>query len=376
MTVPATLADDATVVQRILDHIDAKTTDLGDTTWREPVEHYRSDARFRAERERVLSRTAVPFCPSAALAEPGSYVARTAAGTPIVAVRGTDGRARAFLNACRHRGTEVASGTGCERALICRYHGWTYELDGRLRHVPGEHGFPQLDKRAHGLVPVETAEHEGLVWVRQDGGPIAADELAALPTLVPPEFRLLGVDDREVATNWKIAVESFLEGYHIRSTHAETFFPVQFDNLNVVEIFGRNGRIAFPYRAVHRQRKLPPAERTADGTLTYVYHLFPNAMVATFPGRVFLVVLEPVAVDRTRFVTWALTDRDPDDAAGRAEVAAGQTFVDAGTAEDRAVVESIQRGLRTSANEHFEFGLFESLIVHFHRNLRAALGEA
>ena len=77
-----------------------------------------------------------------------------AAGTPIVAVRGADGKVRAFRNACRHRGMQVASGTGCQRAFVCRYHGWTYNLEGRLRHIPHEEGFPGFDKNDHPLVPL------------------------------------------------------------------------------------------------------------------------------------------------------------------------------------------------------------------------------
>ena len=82
------LADDAAVVQRIFDHIDNKTTDLGTATWREPVENYRSEARFIAERDRVLRRYPTGFCPSAALPEAGSFVARVAA-----LVGGASGRA-------------------------------------------------------------------------------------------------------------------------------------------------------------------------------------------------------------------------------------------------------------------------------------------
>lgn len=368
-----TLADDPTVVRRLLDHIDNKTTDLGDDVWTEPVASYRSEARFAAERDGVLRRYPTPFCPSGALAEPGAYVAREAAGTPLVAVRGDDGRVRAFRNACRHRGTQVAEGTGCERAFVCRYHGWTYELDGRLRHVPDAHGFPGLDKAAMGLVPVVTTEREGIVFVTQDA-PIA--ELEALPPLIGPGFRFVGVNEIEVVANWKVVVESFLEGYHIRSTHPDTFFPLQFDNVNVIERFGRNNRIAFPFRAIKKQRALPPAERSADGTLTYVYHLFPNAMVATFPGRIFLVALEPLAVDRTRFVTYMLSDRDPADAGAQAFLEAGAALVDRGALQDREVVCSIQRGLASGANDVFTFGRFEAAIVHFHQTLHALLGDA
>ncbi len=97
------LSDDHAVVQRILDHIDNQTTDLSDGTWREPVQHYLSEERFAAELESVLRRYPTPFCPSAALPTAGSYLARDAAHTPILAVRGSDGRVRAFRNACRHR---------------------------------------------------------------------------------------------------------------------------------------------------------------------------------------------------------------------------------------------------------------------------------
>ena len=83
------LLDDATVIERVFDHIDHETTDLGETTWREPVENYRSEARFATEREAVLRRLPIGFCPSAALREAGSYVARTAAGTSIVAIAGS-----------------------------------------------------------------------------------------------------------------------------------------------------------------------------------------------------------------------------------------------------------------------------------------------
>jgi phenylpropionate dioxygenase-like ring-hydroxylating dioxygenase large terminal subunit len=369
----AALADDPTVVQRLLDHVAHRTTDLGDEVWTEPVEHYRSETRFRAERDRVLRRHPTPFCPSAALAEPGAYLAREAAGTPLVAVRGDDGRVRAFRNACRHRGTTVAEGQGCERALVCRYHGWTYELDGRLRHVPDAHGFPGLDKAAMGLVPVAATEREGIVFVTQDA-PVA--DLDPLPPLIGAQYRFVGVNEIDVVANWKIVVESFLEGYHIRSTHPDTFFPLQYDNVNVVERFGRNNRIAFPFRAIEKLRDVPPAERSADGKLTYVYHLFPNAMVATFPGRIFLVVLEPLAVDRTRFVTYVLSDRDPGDASAQAFLQAGAMLVDRGAQQDRDVVGAIQRGLASGANDVFTFGRFESAIVHFHRTLHALLEAA
>jgi phenylpropionate dioxygenase-like ring-hydroxylating dioxygenase large terminal subunit len=365
-----TLSDDQSVAQRILDHIDHQTTDLGEASWREPLANYRSEARFTAELALVFRRSPTPYCPSAALPESGSYVAREAAGTPIIAVRGTDGRVRAFRNACRHRGTQLAEGSGCEKALVCRYHGWTYDLDGRLRHVPHEHGFPGLDKDTRGLVPMQTVERHGVVWITQEEPSLADASLDGLPELIPPDHRLCRAFQQDVPANWKILAEGFLEGYHIRSTHRETFYPVQFDNLNVVETFGRNSRVAFPYRRINKLRTVPAEERSVDGMLTYVYQLFPNVMVATFPTNVTMVVLEPLAVDRTRFVTYIVTNCSNDaDADGQPALKGGQEFVQAGAAEDMAVACSIQRGLSSGANEFFEFGRFERALGHFHRAL-------
>jgi phenylpropionate dioxygenase-like ring-hydroxylating dioxygenase large terminal subunit len=372
MATTTPLFDDAEVVRRILDHIDQKTTDLAPETWREPVENYRSESRFRDELALLRSYPSA-FCPSAALPTPGSYVARDAAGTPILAVRGNDGRVRAFRNACRHRGTELVRGSGCQLAFVCRYHGWTYALDGRLRHVPHEHGFPGLDKDARGLVEVEAVEAQGIVFVTQEP-PARTAQPKPLPALIASDFRLVGASESELPVNWKIFVEGFLEGYHIRSTHPKTFYPIQYDNVNVVERFGDHNRIAFPYQAIERQRAVAPAERTADGKLTYVYHLFPSAMVATFPGRIVVAILEPLAVDRTRLVNYLLTDRDANDGDAQTALSKGRDLVAAGANEDQEVACAIQRSLASGANEFFEFGLFEGAIVHFHRTLHERLG--
>jgi phenylpropionate dioxygenase-like ring-hydroxylating dioxygenase large terminal subunit len=364
------LLDDPDVVERIFNHIDNKTTDLGHATWREPVDNYLSEQRLRLELE-LMRRSPVPLCPSAALPEPGSYVAREAAGTPLLAVRGGDGQVRVFRNACRHRGTALAGGDGCRKAFVCPYHGWTYGLDGALRHVPHEHGFPGLDKDSRGLVAVACAEAQGLVVVRQT--PAAADESPdPLPSLIPSDYRLCGSSDDEVPVNWKIFAEGFLEGYHIRSTHSQTFYPRQYDNLNVVERFGRNNRIAFPYRAVEKLREVPRRQRIADGVLTYVYHLFPNVMIATFPRRIIMVVLEPVSVDRTRTFTYNLSNR-ADDEEGQSTLRRDADFVSAGAREDREMACAIQRGLATGANRFLEFGRFESAIEHFHAELHEAV---
>jgi phenylpropionate dioxygenase-like ring-hydroxylating dioxygenase large terminal subunit len=372
-----TVMDDQAVAQRVLDHIANGTTDIGWEVWREPVANYRSEKRLAAELEQVLRRSPTPFCPSAALPEIGSYVAREATGTPIVVVRGTEGRVRAFRNACRHRGMQVASGAGCSRALVCRYHGWTYNLEGSLRHIPHEEGFPGFDTDAHPLVQVTASERFGLVFVTQDEPALADDPLAGLTSLIAPDQRLFATAEREFEVNWKILLESFIEGYHIKSTHPESFLPYGFDNLNVIDLFGRNSRVTYPFQRIKKLAKVPPQERRVEGLLTYVYHLFPNVLITVLSRHTNVVILEPMAIDRTRQITYTMTNGGGDDPAAVAEARRDAEFVGTtGAAEDRAVVQAIQRGLASGANDAFTFGKFESAIVHFHRTLTAMLGRS
>jgi phenylpropionate dioxygenase-like ring-hydroxylating dioxygenase large terminal subunit len=366
--------EDQAVAQRVLDHIAKGTTDLGERVWREPVANYRDPERLQAELGRVLRRCPTPFCPSAALPEAGSFVAREAAGVPLVVVRGTDGRVRAFRNACRHRGMQVASGAGCARAFTCRYHGWTYNLEGRLRHIPHEEGFPGFDKEAHPLVPLAASERMGLVFVTQDEPALTGDPLGGLDRLISDDQRLFATAERDFDVNWKIFLESFIEGYHIKSTHPESFLPYGFDNLNVIDLFGRNSRVTYPFKRIEKLAKVPAAERRVDGLLTYVYHLFPNVLITVLSRHTNVVVLEPLAIDRTRQFTYTLTNGGGDDPAALAEAKRDAEFVGTtGALEDRAVVQAIQRGLASGANDHFTFGRYESAIVHFHQALTAAL---
>ncbi len=367
------LLSEADLIDRILGHVDAKSTDLGDDVWHEPTENYYSKERFAAEIE-LLRRLPVAFCPSAALPENGSYVARTAAGTPLIVVRGDDGVVRAFRNACRHRGIPVAQGSGCTRAFVCPYHAWTYGLDGRLKHVPGDDGFPNLDHEQHGLVPVTAEEKGGLVFVTQDD-PVSPGALPDMPDLLTAEQTVFDASEFTDEANWKLIAETSMEGYHIKALHNRTFFPYGFDNLNVVETYGPNSRIIFPFRRIEKLRDIPRDERRINGMVTSVYQLFPNTHVSVLSNHSLLIILEPLSPTKTQWVVYRLSNHVNDGkTADINEAKRDATFVkDTGLDEDRAAACAIQAGLKSKANSHFTFGKFEKAIVHFHTTLRKLL---
>jgi choline monooxygenase len=200
-----------------------------------------------------------------------------------------------------------------------------------------------------------------------------ADGIPWRDKLVPAE-RLVAAESTLRAMNWKVLVEQFLEGYHIRSTHKNTFFPVQYDDLNVVEMFGPNSRITFPYRNIERLRDRPEATWTTDARVTYLYHLFPNVVLATFPDLVLAAVVDPVDVDHSTVVVYSMARPDVADRASPGpsnNLVGADTFLARGVVEDNEMSAGVQRGLHAGANAFLEFGRHESAIGHFH----ATLGE-
>jgi phenylpropionate dioxygenase-like ring-hydroxylating dioxygenase large terminal subunit len=291
-------------------------------------------------------------------------------------------------------------GTGCSHALVCPYHGWTYRLDGSLSHVPHADSFPGLDMSSRGLVEVASAEVDGLIVIgaveladgeqtTEHGERGAGPDLGTLADGAPwrddvlPATELTDTTSSVRPMNWKVLVEQFLEGYHIRTTHRETFFPLQYDDLNVVETFGPNSRVTYPYRNIERLRERPESTWSTRARVTYVYQLFPNVMIATFPDRVILVAVDPVDVEHSTLTLFSMVDPgivesresdvpsdvgapsvDRQDRASR-----GRSLVERGGLEDDAMSVAVQRGLHAGANAFVEFGRHESAIGHFHRVL-------
>ena len=363
------LLNDQEAIERIFTHIDNGTTDLGDTVWREPVENYHSQERFDAEIA-LLRSLPIPFCPSVALPEKGSYIARKSAGTPLVVARGKDGKVRAFINACRHRGMQVTSGSGRAQAFVCPYHAWSYGLDGSLKAIPGEEGFPGLATEDHGLVEVSAMEKGGLVYVMQKGE-ISPEMLENSRDYFSPGQQLFKQSDNTDQANWKLLTETLLEGYHIKSLHKKSFYPYGLDNVNLVETYGANARVTFPLRRIEKLRDVPADKSRASGMLTSVYHIFPNASVSVLSKHSNLTIMEPLSPSSTQMVIYLVTpDQTVENPIPLEDVERDAQFVnESGQDEDREAACLIQQTVTAEANSHLTFGYFEKAIVNFHKHL-------
>ena len=183
---------------------------------------------FELERQRLWSKTWLYAGFANELPQAGSFKLWENAGISVILIRGRDLKVRAFYNTCRHRGGAlVREECGRSRALVCKFHAWTYDLEGTLKHVPGEHDFPGLDKATHGLVPLRCELWGNMIFVNRDQA--APPLLEWLGPLVD-DFADLSMDTRtafdvrtyEMPCNWKIAIDAFVESYHLAQVHPQT----------------------------------------------------------------------------------------------------------------------------------------------------------
>ncbi len=188
--------------------------------------YYTDPAVFTAERDGLLSHT-WQFAGHASLAEKaGDYFTFEIAGQNLFAIRGRDGKVRAFYNVCQHRAHELVSGSGSCKVVVCPYHAWSYELDGRLRAGPNIKAVPGLDRSEICLTEVRTEIFCGFVFVNLDpeARPMAEWFLgveAELRAYVPHIERLKPLEWVEIPEkcNWKVSVENYSECYHCPINH-------------------------------------------------------------------------------------------------------------------------------------------------------------
>ena len=376
--------EELAVGRRLFGHIDGRTTDLADALFRNRTVNYSCRERAALERDRLFRSLPMFMGLSTRLPKAGDYLAEDVAGMPVLMTRGADGEVRAFANICRHRGAPVASGCGNARAFVCPYHGWTYDSMGKLLGTTDRVGFEGLDPAAHGLVPLPAAEKHGMLYIRARPGsepididatlgPVAAD-LAALELAKHPHYSTDRVTPR---INWKFAIDTFLEGYHIPHLHRKTIAPYFIGNCGVFKDGGLNGRLSVPKTTIESQRTLPEGERDYRRHVVSIYQLFPNALLIwqldhveiwrAFPDRddpsrceVEMTIYRPA--DSTRPDSYWEKNRD----------IAIRTVMD----EDFPLGERMQIGFESGATEEVIYGRNEPLLVHFHRSIRNALGVA
>lgn len=375
-------AEQIALGQRLLEYIDSGSTATSDEVYAQPIAEYTSTDIAACEHERLFS--CKPLCVglSGALPRAGSFLTHDFSGRPLLLTRDEQGRFRAFLNVCRHRGARVAEGCGEQRAFSCPYHAWRYGLDGRILARPEEQAFRAVPRETHGLTELPAEERDGLLWIVPDPAATlnAAQHLEGLSEELGA-FGLAGFHHYRSTTlhrrmNWKLLLDTFLESYHFCVLHRDSICAIFYDNLTTFDAWGPHFRICSARRTIEQMRTEPEQQWNLLPHMVGIYVLFPNTVLVwqldhvelwqIFPGpdapddavvHLSLYVPEPADSDAAR-EHW---DKNLD------------LVVHVVENEDFPVGEGIQRGFYSGAQDHIVFGCNEPALSFFHRHVTAAL---
>ena len=364
-----------------------------------PVGAYTDPAHFEAEMRAIFARSWVLAGFSHDLAEAGDARPVTVAGAPVLLVRSEAGELRAFHNLCRHRAARlVAEPCAKARAFACPYHGWTYGLDGALRAAPhwrAEDGTAPagFDAADHGLIPAAAAEWAGMVFVRlaEDGPDFATHIRPLAERWAPYRLDLLRAGDEmtfEAPANWKLAIENFIDTYHLPFIHRQLGTMRQAMRVEDVDLGdgpaeGRVYGYRYPRGAAEKPKSGQPFATFPDlpeslMPVQDILSLFPNVLFELMPDHLLVFHLEPLASDRTRerFVFFYLGEAATDRALAerRAEATEAWRIINE---QDMAILAELQAGIASpaAARPQPDSPFFDRPLSAFRRTVAQALAE-
>jgi Rieske 2Fe-2S family protein len=368
-------------LKRMLELIDQQTSHLGESgTIR--VSDYTSPDHLAKELESLFSDYPILVAHASSLAEPGSFITLDIGPRPVLVNRDRDGKLRAFINACRHRGAKLTEQPcGTARAFKCPYHAWSYLDDGSLKFVPKNEAFPDLNMDDHGLVELHTAQLGGFIWLVPGGGNIDTDSMLAgidqdLEHFGIPDHVVRVSDIQRPACNWKLVIDAFSEGYHLKSLHKDSVEPFFENHGSVFEKMGAHSRSVGARSEISRARTTPEANWDFRAWTTPFYTLFPNTVLVFHPDWVSRITVFPDGVDNAVVYHDMLVPKDADLEAAYWDKTFALINQQVFAAEDIAVCENIQSTARSGADSHWLTGGLETPVLWFHEACRAATDPA
>jgi len=352
---------------------------------------YFSQELFELECETLFKTHWQFVCHVNEAADIGAYVTYDVAGERALVIRGHDGILRAFHNLCRHRGSRIvpdARGV-CNKAMVCPYHGWAYNLDGRLRGIANRDTFPPMQAEKWGLKPLEMEIWNGLVFIRFQAGPQPAvaeilarfdDEITPydLANMVPTDSNSM---DDLLPVNWKSVRDVDNEGYHVRQAHpglhqlyGNGYFDEPYANGTSRSVGTFNEAYGHRWSVRKYREILPEADNLPrEQQRQWIYFgMFPNFVLGLYPDSVIYYQEVPQSAEQTVQRGMCYRRRDESREMKAARYLSGR--IDRDTAdEDQMLMVWSCEATKSSAYDGVIFSDLEYGVKTYHDHLRQLL---
>jgi nitrite reductase/ring-hydroxylating ferredoxin subunit len=280
---------------KLFDHVRHGTTDRVDDILEYELSIYSCPEVAQRERERIFQRAPMMAAHASQLAEPGAYLVVQLNTSSVLLTRQADGKLGAFLNICRHRGSQLVSERCGQRSrFTCPYHGWTYSNEGRLRGIGFADSFGMKPSEDHSLVALPVEERHGIVWVVED--PLGSiDVRSHLGEGMDQALSEYGLEKWffykdhvfEFPQNWKVMMDGLIDGYHVQFLHGKTISPYFYPNMMGIEILGPHALWGNPRRKMQELVDNPPDEIPPLHRYAIIGNLFvPNAVMVMHPHHI------------------------------------------------------------------------------------------
>lgn len=289
-----------------------------------PARYYVDHEILAREREQLFFKTWQYACHISELDGPGAYVTTEIMGQNIFVVRDTDGDIKAYYNTCPHRGHRLVDGAGQKRVIVCPYHQWSFSLDGKLRSLRAETSSEAPTKESICLSSVQVDRLLDFVFVNLDpeAEPIAefwpgVEEhiLKVCPDVTTYRLSTSAtvIHQVDVAANWKIQIDNYLECQHCRQGHLS--FADMLDITNQYHTLNKNHAYNFIPSSGKADNLAYPLDPQHDGMDMHFWFLFPNVGISQFagPGNLSLFQWLPVSTDRAIRLSINLEVAEPTD---------------------------------------------------------------
>ncbi len=351
---------------------------------------YTDPALWQAEFGRIFFRHWHYVCHESALAELGDYVTTVIHDQELFLTRGHDSEIRAFYNVCAHRGHVLVEGRGSKNRLVCPYHAWTYDLTGQLIGAPGLGKTEGFVRSEICLSDVRVEQMLGFVFVNLDpDAPSLANYVGDLPDMM--RAAVSGIEDmrpqqgieyfgQDIACNWKVLVDNFLECYHCEPAH--TSFSDLLDVPGTKHAFGANYTQQHVPGACKAENAAYPLDLEKDFTDGTFWLLYPNTIMGYLPGdpNFFISRVDSRAPDRCRRHADQLNLPGMD---GERDEKRRKWARDYVVAEDISLCEAVQRGMRSKGFDQGHYVInpedekfTEECLRFFHRRYAGQMREA